>query len=231
MKAHRHSLGHEHDHEPVRGLPEVPPAGEHVLWQGSPDWWQLALRAFHLRKLVAYFAVLMVLRAVFVAGDGASATDAVVAALWLALPSSVALGLVALLAWLSARTTLYTITNHRVVMRIGIVLTLTYNLPFKRIAAAGLKLQPSGSGDIPLTLAGKDRIALLHLWPHARPWRVAKPEPMLRCLPDAAAAARVLSQAWTQATGLQPAAAAAAPAMAAPGAGRGTQQPALAGGD
>lgn len=231
MKAHRHSLGHEHDHEPVRGLPEVPPAGEHVLWQGSPDWWQLALRAFHLRKLVAYFAVLMVLRAVFVAGDGASTADAVVAALWLALPSSVALGLVALLAWLSARTTLYTITNHRVVMRIGIVLTLTYNLPFKRIAAAGLKLQPSGSGDIPLTLAGKDRIALLHLWPHARPWRVAKPEPMLRCLPDAAAAARVLSQAWTQATGLQPAASAAAPAMAAPGTGRGNQQPALAGGD
>lgn len=230
MKAHRHTLGHEHDHEPVRGLPEVPPAGEHVLWQGSPDWWQLARRAFHLRKLVTYFAVLMVLRGLFVAGEGASPAEAVLAALWLALPSSVALGLVALLAWLSARTTLYTITNHRVVMRIGIVLTLTYNLPFKRIAAAGLKLQAGGTGDIPLTLAGQDRIALLHLWPHARPWRVARPEPMLRCVPDAADAARVLSQAWAQDTGLQPAAA-PAPAQSTPAPGRGHQQPALAGGD
>jgi hypothetical protein len=231
MKAHRHSLGHEHDHEPVRGLPEAPPPGEHVLWQGSPDWRQLAVRAFHLRKLVAYFAVLMVLRALFVASEGASTADAVVAALWLALPSSVALGLVALLAWLSARTTLYTITNHRVVMRIGIVLTLAYNLPFKRIAAAGLSLRPDGSGDIPLTLVGRDRIALLHLWPHARPWRVAQPEPMLRCLPRAAEAARVLSQAWMLETGGQTATTAAEPAAAAETAHHGHRQPVLAGGD
>ena len=43
------------------------------------------------------------------------------------------------MAWLSARNTVYTITDRRVVMRIGIVLTLTFNLPFKRIAAAGLQ--------------------------------------------------------------------------------------------
>lgn len=228
MKAHRHSLGHEHDHEPVRGLPELPPAGETLLWQGSPDWRALALRAFHLRKLVVYFAVLMLLRGAFQLNDGATPLAALVSALWLLLPASVALGLVALLAWLTARTAVYTITNHRVVMRIGIVLTLAYNIPFKRIAAAGLKLQPDGSGDLPLTLSGNDRIALLHLWPHARPWRVTRPEPMLRCLPQAAEAARVLSEAWSRDTGLT----ASAPPQAAPAAPQGQgARPALAGGD
>ena len=33
----------------------------------------------------------------------------------------------------AARTTLYTLTDRRVVMRIGIVLTVAYNLPLVRI--------------------------------------------------------------------------------------------------
>ena len=36
-------------------------------------------------------------------------------------------------AWLSARTTMYTLTNKRVVMRIGIVLTVSFNLPLRAI--------------------------------------------------------------------------------------------------
>jgi hypothetical protein len=86
-------------------------------------------------------------------------------------------------------------------MRVGIVLTLSFNIPFKRIAAAGLHLEADGSGDIPLTLSGEDRIAWLHLWPHARPWRLARPEPMLRSVPQAAEVAQVLATAWAQATG------------------------------
>jgi hypothetical protein len=78
------------------------------------------------------------------------------------------------------------LTNRRVVMRIGIVLTLTFNLPCKRIVGAGLRLDANGSGDLALTLRGEDRIAYLHLWPHARPWKLARPEPMLRSVPQAA---------------------------------------------
>ena len=59
-----------------------------------------------------------------------------------------------------------------------------------------------GSGDLPLTLSGEDRIAWLHLWPHARPFHLAHPEPMLRSVPDAAAVAQLLSQAWSHSTGL-----------------------------
>ncbi len=162
----------------------------------------LARRAFHLRKLAIYFGAMVALRAAFVIGDGGSALDALRSTTWPLALAALALSLVALLAWLSARATVYTLTDKRVVMRIGIVLTLTFNLPYKRIAAAGLHLDADGTGDLPLTLLPRDHIAWLHLWPHARPWKLARPEPMLRSVPDAQRVARVLSQAWSSATGL-----------------------------
>ena len=96
---------------------------------------------------------------------------------------------------------MYSITDKRVVMRIGIVLGLSFNLPLRSIANAGLRTGRGGVGDIPLALHEGDVIAYLHLWPHARPWRVARPEPMLRCVPDAAAVAGLLAQAWNHANG------------------------------
>jgi hypothetical protein len=232
MKAHRHTAtGHEHEFEPQRGLPEALPGDERLLWQGSPDWRMLARRAFHVPLLGVYFAGLMALRGGLALSDGAAPADALLSALALLPLAALALGLLTLMAWLSARGAVYTITDKRVVMRIGIVLTLTFNIPFKRISAAALRLDggaPNGSGDVSLSLAGDDRIALLHLWPHARPWRVTKPEPMLRCVPQAQEVARVLSEAWSQATGRV---AASEPRSAAGGAAQPGQasQPALAG--
>ena len=190
------SNGHEHEMEPEYGLPEALPEGETILWQGSPDFKSLALGAFHFRKLTVYFGVLLVLRASYLGVSGAVATDVALALLWPAVLSLTALAAVATLAWLSARTTVYTLTDQRLVLRIGIVLTLTFNLPLTRIETAGLRLDGAGSGDIPLSLRGDDRIAWLHLWPHARPWRLTKPEPMLRCVPDAVTVAAKLTDAW-----------------------------------
>lgn len=201
---HRHTTGHEHDHEPVRGLPEVLPADERMIWQGSPDWRALARRAFHVPALVVYFIAVLALRAGYVAANGGSSGDALRAVVVL-LPLVVfALGLLVTLAWLSAHGAVYTITDRRVVMRIGIVLTVTFNIPYKRIAAAGLARHRDGTGDIPLTLVLGDRIGWFHLWPHARPWRVARPEPMLRCLRDADEVARLLSDAWSRAVATAP---------------------------
>lgn len=188
---------HEHEFEAAHGLPEPLPPGERLLWQGGPDWRHLARHGFHLNKLAVYFAALLAGRAATVAAQGGTAGEAVLAAAWL-LPLALAgLGLVGLLAWLSARTTVYTLTSRRVVMRVGIVLSVTFNLPYRAIEAAGLKTYRDGSGDIPLSLGGRDRIAWLQLWPHARPWRVKRPEPMLRSVPEAGRVAALLSQAWS----------------------------------
>jgi len=192
---------HEHELEPQVGLPEPLPSNERLLWQGSPDWRRLARHSFHLRGLTLYFALILALRGGFVLSDGGSLREASWA-VWVLLPVVLlALGVLAILAWLTARTTIYTVTDRRVVMRIGIVLSLTLNLPFRHLTGAGLALQRDGSGNIPLTLAEGEKIAYVHLWPHARPWRLAQPQPMLLCLKDAARVGALLTQAWQQACG------------------------------
>jgi hypothetical protein len=196
------AAGHEHEFEAAHGLPEPLPAGEKILWQGGPDWRSLAREAFHARLATAWLGVMLGLRAAFAWADTGSALDVVVAVLWLAPLFAFAIGVLLVLAWLSARTTVYTLTDRRVVMRVGIVLSLTFNLPLRRLSGAGLRVDGDGVGDIPLQLASGDKIAYVHLWPHARPWRAARPEPMLRCVPQARAVARQLGEAWSAATGI-----------------------------
>jgi hypothetical protein len=142
-----------------------------------------------------------VLQLVVALDNGRGAGAAAVSLLWPAGLALLALAALGLLAWLSARTTAYTITNKRVVMRVGIVLTLAFNLPYSRVAAAGLNRGARGVGDIALTLGDGDRIAWLNLWPHARPWQLARPQPTLRCVAGADAVALLLARSWAEATG------------------------------
>jgi hypothetical protein len=185
----------EHDGEALPGLPESLPAGERLLWQGAPDWRALAVEALHVRKVALYFAVLLAWRGADAVAGGAG----VAAALWHAigvLPLALlALALLAGFAALVGRTTVYTVTDRRIVMRIGVVLSVTFNLPYSAIGAASLRPRSDGHGDIALALAGRDRIAYLHLWPHARPWQLRRPEPMLRALPQARQVAQTIADA------------------------------------
>jgi len=108
------------------------------------------------------------------------------------------LGLLLGSAWMSARNAFYTITDRRVVMRYGIALTLTYNLPFARIDAADVRVwNTQGVGDISLQLNPSDHIGWVHLWPHNRPWHMKHPQPSLRCVANATEAGRILAQAWS----------------------------------
>lgn len=181
--------------EPVPGLPALPPEGETILWQGGPDWRGLAWRAFHLREVTCYFGALVAAQPVLALVQGTPLAATLLPMTWLSLAGSVAAGLLAGLAYLAARGTVYTITSRRLVLRFGIALPMTINLPFALVAQAGLKLRRGGSGDIPVALVPGERISYIVLWPHARPWRLARPEPMLRELPEAERAAGILARA------------------------------------
>jgi hypothetical protein len=183
------TAGDHHEFEPIWGLPEELPPGETILWQGQPQFWSLARRAYHLVGLSAYFA--LVLGWLFV-NASPSGLSSVMLAVGLALT---ALCLFATLAWLACRTSVYTITSQRVVMRIGIALQINLNLPFTHISSAQLKTYRDGTGDIPLQLAGDQRIAYFLLWPHARPWHVRAPQPALRSLADVEEVAGLLTRA------------------------------------
>lgn len=172
--------------EPVRGLPGHLPAGEHIVWQGSPEWKRLALTAFHVRGVAVYFALILV--AALLSGAGTFGLVATVVA------GCAAVGVLGFIAWLSARSTVYTLTNRRIVFRIGIALPTCINVPLKIIDNAAMKLHADGTGDIPLQIKGPTKMGWMMLWPHARPWKLGAPEPMLRAVPDGARVAAILSR-------------------------------------
>jgi hypothetical protein len=191
MSAHHDDF----DFEPVRGLPQVLPKGERMLWQGAPRWQDLAVHAFHARKVIWYFVAIAVVQGLFRYAEGQSLAQAVGPFQWLA-PTGIFLAAVLTgVAMLSARTTVYTVTNKRLVMRVGMALPVTVNLPFSQIDGASLRLFSNGSGDIPLKLTAKERVAFLLLWPHARPFHFAKPQPCLRCIANADQVAGLLAAA------------------------------------
>ena len=196
------NLGHEYEFEPQFGLPERLPSDEFIVWQGSPDISALAASAFHIKKLVIYFILLIVACAWPALEAQAGALAVLQAIKWIAPLSLLGLASVWLMAYMTSRATVYTLTNKRVVMRLGIVLTVTFNLPLKQIASSDVRMLESGFGDITLALQGSDRIAWVHLWPSVRPWRISKPEPTLRAISDVQEVAVKLRDAWTQATGM-----------------------------
>lgn len=185
----------EHDHEPTPGLPEELPATERVLWQGAPDWHAFAIDAFHVRKVMIYFVALASGAAFFRFADGASLAQVATPFFWLLPMGLMACALLAAIAWYSATTTLYTITDKRVVMRIGMAFTISVNLPFKRIDGAAVKLSKDGGGDVVFTLEPGNKLSYAILWPHARRWHFANPQPALRSIPDADRVARLLASA------------------------------------
>lgn len=177
--------------EPIPGLPEVPPEGEQILWQGRPDWWALARDAMMVRWVAAYFLMLAVWRgwAGWVDVDIARGTGAFVILAGLGI---VACALLILSAWVMARATMYTITNRRVAMRIGAALTVTLNLPYRWIGSADIQTCKDGTGTIALSLIGETRFSYLVIWPHARPWHMTHSQPALRCIPEAEKVAEIL---------------------------------------
>ena len=170
----------EHDYEPIPGLPAPLPPGESILWQGAPCWRSMALRAMRVRQFAIYFAILAAWGVLGGLSSGTPALDVALSTLRLGALAVLALALLALFAWLVARTTLYTITSRRVVMRVGIALPMTLQIPFGRIHSADLRSWADATGDISLTLSAGERVAYLVLWPHTRPWKIARPLPTLR---------------------------------------------------
>jgi Bacterial PH domain len=164
------------------GLPDHLPEGEKLLWQGRPDWKRLAIEAFHVRKVALYFAGIIALQAVL--RLGATVSEAVNAVPVLALLGVLACAILTGLAWLSAKTTSYTLTSKRVLMRVGMALPVIINIPYRHVDSVSYAVTGNGHGTICFKTGGGVRLAYLLLWPHTKPWHIAKPLPALRAIAD-----------------------------------------------
>ncbi|QFT78646.1 hypothetical protein FIU90_13940 [Erythrobacter sp. THAF29] len=185
---------------PVRDHPELaghgpsadgdpmgtPAQDERILWKGRPDLSTYARTAFHTRKAAIYFAALIVLALAFGNVNGAIAC---------AVLGVIGIAILQALAWYSARTTLYILTDQRLMMRVGMAIETRINVPLKQVHAAHFKPRDKGRGDIALELSGERLLGYWLLWPHARPWKFNMPQPMLRAIPQAEAVAKMLTEA------------------------------------
>jgi hypothetical protein len=173
---------------------------ETALWQGRPTTSGLARRFLHIRAVTGYFLVLAIWNLFAAHSDGMRASDAMVAAFWVAIPAIGAAAIIYAVAWIFAMTTHYMITNKRIIMQIGTALPIMLSLPLHKIGAAGMNLQGDGSGDITVAFNADDQLAYLLLWPHARPWRFKRAEPMLRSIREARTVAAILANALVAAS-------------------------------
>jgi hypothetical protein len=80
-------------------------------------------------------------------------------------------------------------------------LPIFYNVPFKQISGASLRMYGDGTGDVPVALKDSQRIPYIALWPSARPMRFTRTEPALRCIPNARQVAQTLGLALAEAAG------------------------------
>lgn len=195
MSREQHNVLTEHEFESMPGVPAALPEGEYLRWQGRPRWRDLAVSALHVRKLAVYFAVLLAIRIAYEVQIGATVGAAVAGSIGLVVLAALALCLLLLLSWLMARAACYTITSERVLIRCGVALSFTVNLPFARIVSVDLRRRCGGFGDISLKLDRQSRPSWVILWPHVRAWTLGGLRPTLRSLPDAERAAAVLGEA------------------------------------
>lgn len=178
----------------VAGVAEALPAGERVLWQGSPRRALVARHVLHVRLAGLYFAVTAGWWALRTAPAMPAGRALPLLALQLVLGGLV-LALLHGYAAMTARSTVYVVTTRRVVMRVGAVLPVVVNVPLAQVVSAGVHRFRDGSGQIALTLDRSVRASWWLLWPHARLTRLRWPEPLLRGLADPDAVAAALQQA------------------------------------
>lgn len=178
----------------IAGVPHPLPAGERLLWQGSPDVRATARHVFHQRALALYFAAMLAVWAMLTPLAFASAEFTAGLGLRVALVL-LALGVVEALARIVARTTTYAVTDKRIVLRIGMVIPMSINVPFALLSAAAVGKFRDGTGQVALSLEKPHRIAYIALWPHCRVFSFNQPSPVLRGLLDPATVGELLANA------------------------------------
>ncbi len=179
------------------GLPERLPAGEEILWQGRPNAWRLTVDSLSLYWVWGYFGLLAFYRMASAIYDHGFlvAMASVVPLLLLAIGAT---ALLYLIGYTQARVTIYTLTTDRVILRVGAATQVTLQLPFQQLQNALLNLnRKSGFGSLVFEPKedGGQMLSYWYLWPHIRPWRMKRPQPSFRCIPEAEKVAALFAEA------------------------------------
>jgi len=181
---------------PAHGAGEVPEGlsdiilrrgeNEEILWRGRPQFSGLAITAFHTKWIALYFAGLAGFSG-WSYGLGSGLTLAVMG-----------LGLLAILyvlAYLYSKNSHYVLTNERLLILTGLAVEKRVSIPLSSVGAAHLKMRSGDVGTIALQISGERQLGYLVLWPHVRPFRFNRTQPLIRVVENAPEVARLLTEA------------------------------------
>ncbi len=178
----------------IRGVPHPLPAGERVLWEGAPDANAMAKHVFHRGWVLIYFGAMLLWW--IVTTESAIGSSDFFAGLGVRVGlSAIVLAIVEGLARISARTSWYAVTNRRLVLKLGMVIPMSINIPFSIVESAGIGQFKDGTGQIVLLLDKAHRLAYVALWPHCRVLQINRPQPILRGLRNATELGTLLANA------------------------------------
>ena len=173
-------------------LSENLPKGEQLIWQGHPERRALATRAMYLKYIAFYLVVLIAARTGYLIIDGEPVATWSGMLVWQVLASAFVMLLIVGLATVYSRTTRYSLTNERLIIKTGAAITIHINLPLQQITAADLREYSDGTGDITLQVSRAEKLYWLLLWPNVRSWWIRPLRPVLRGLRDAQTVAHLL---------------------------------------
>ena len=173
-------------------LSENLPNGEQLIWQGQPERHALATRAMYLKYIAFYLVVLIAARTGYLIMDDEPVATWSGMLAWQVLASAFVMLLIVGLATVYSRTTRYSLTNERLIIKTGAAITIHINLPLQQITAADLREYSDGTGDITLQVSRAEKLYWLLLWPNVRSWWIRPLRPVLRGLRDAQAVAHLL---------------------------------------
>jgi hypothetical protein len=146
----------------------------------------------YLNYIAFYLVVLIAARTGYLIMDGEPVATWSGMLVWQVLASAFVMLLIVGLATVYSRTTCYSLTNERLIIKTGAAITIHINLPLQQITAADLREYSDGTGDITLQVSRAEKLYWLLLWPNVRSWWIRPLRPVLRGLRDAQTVAHLL---------------------------------------
>ena len=167
------------------------PEGESILWKGKPSFWGFSWYFFGLKLLAFYLIVLSVVFAARL-----TVTDFFTAFLVDFLPfllSGILTSCILMaLAKIQSQSSVYIITENRVIIKSGAALSFLISMPFKKIKAVNLQKRKGSLGTISFELNSGKRVPYISCWPSVRPWRFKNTEPAFSCIENVDEVATIL---------------------------------------
>ena len=167
--------------EAPKNILDAIPNGESILWKGRPSLWGFSWNLFGLKWITLYLSMLSIVSvARFFASDFYTAFYVDFLPFFLSgiFASIILIGLAAIQAY----STVYIITENRVIIKTGAALSFLISMPFKKIKEVNLQKRGASIGTISFELFSNKRVPYISCWPSVRPWKFKKTQPAFSCV-------------------------------------------------